>query len=94
MVTTPCTFIVLKKDIDWEIEQRRETQKVNATLARTSVQRIWDLNNRRFALGGVDKEHLFDLYQKNLTLSSRSEAVSITFVERAMLIWDKGTSCR
>ena len=30
----------MKKTIDWEIEQRRETQKVNATLARTTVQRI------------------------------------------------------
>lgn len=81
----------MKKTIDWEIEQRRETQKVNATLARTTVQRIWDVNMRRQA-GKSDKDQLFAMYQANLTTSARSEPVTLTFIERAIYIWDKGTS--
>ena len=81
----------MKKDIDWEIEQRRETQKVNATLARTTVQRIWDVNMRRQA-GKYDKEQLFAMHQATLTTSARSEPVTLTFIERAINIWDKGQS--
>ena len=91
MLSTPATFHIMKKDLDWEIEQRRETQKVNATLARTTVQRIWDVNTRRQALGGkVDKEQLFKMYELNLTLSGRSEPLTMTFIERAIFIWEKG----
>ena len=91
MLSTPCSFHVMKKTIDWEIEQRRETQKVNATLARTTVQHIWDVNMRRQA-GKSDKDQLFAMYQANLTTSARSEPVTLTFIERAIYIWDKGTS--
>ena len=91
MLSTPCTFCVLKKEIGWEIEQRRETQKVSETLSRTSVQRIWDVCSRRTSIGAnCTAEDLFQVYSEQLTLSSRSEAVTQTFITRAFLIWDNG----
>ena len=52
---------------------------------------FWDVNTRRQALGGkVDKEQLFKMYELNLTLSGRSEPLTMTFIERAIFIWEKG----
>lgn len=61
--------------------------------ARTTVQRIFDLNNRRFSTDAkMTPERLVQLYEQNLTLNQRSEALTLSFCEKAFVIWDRALS--
>ena len=93
MLTCPATFFAVDTDLEWFSEQRREHFSVNMTLARTTIQRIFDINARRNELGGkCTPQMVHDLYKKNLHISERSEPVTLTFIERSFVIWDRALS--
>ncbi len=90
LLTTPATFYCVQADIAWFAEQRRENFSTNTTLARTTVQRIFDLNNRRAQLGSkATPQQVLQLYAANLKTGERSEAITLSFCEKAFTIWDR-----
>ena len=93
LLSTPAAFHLVKGDMAWFMEQRREDMSTNATLARTTVQRIFDINNRRMQIGAKATPHqVLALYDAHLTTSEQSEKIAITFVERAFTLWDRALS--
>eukprot|EP00975_Prorocentrum_lima_P017278 3653467-Prorocentrum_lima.AAC.1 len=53
MSSAPCLFVLLdtEPDIEWRSQQLREDVSTKASLARTCVQRVFDVNQRRYAQG-------------------------------------------
>eukprot|EP00959_Pyramimonas_sp_CCMP1952_P200718 4198225-Pyramimonas_sp.AAC.1 len=93
MLSTPAAFFTVKGDMAWFTEQRREDMATNITLARTTVQRIFDINNRRMQIGSrATPQQVHALYDANLKTSEQSEKIAITFVERAFTLWDRALS--
>jgi hypothetical protein len=94
LLTAPATFYRVDQDIAWLAEQKRENYKTNVSLSRTTVQRIFDLNNRRMAIGAkTTPSKLFEIYTANLSTSKGSEAITLSFCEKAFTIWDRAL-CR
>ena len=94
-LTAPCLFVVVESeaDIEWRSHQIREDAAQNSSLARTPVQRIFDINNRRFKLGtNVTAQQIVDLYALKLRLSDRSESITKGWVASAFTIWDRALS--
>lgn len=89
-LTTPVVFHVVDTmdDVSWLAEQLRENISANATLVRSTVQRIFDINQRRIALNDPEPEALQKIYQTRLTTSARSEEVSLWFMKSAYAVWD------
>ena len=89
-LTTPAIFHLVDgaDDVSWLAEQLRENIGANATLVRTTVQRIFDINHRRLALNDPDPEDLHQIYNLRLTTSARSEDLSLWFVKGAYTVWD------
>ena len=106
LLTTPCSFILVDTDADisWRAAQIRENSQANATLARTAVQKVFDLAARRAELGIVNARDMYNLFTRKLNLADNSvrtdkrddmtEGFSMTFVEKSFIIWDRVQSLR
>ncbi len=95
MLSAPCLFVLLDKDsdIEWRSQQLREDISQKSNLARTCVQRIFDVNQRRFAHGvRVTPDTMVKLYHDNLRLSEKSEPITKSWVDCAFTIWDRAMS--
>ena len=94
-LTAPCLFVVVdsEADIEWRAHQIREDAAQNSSLARTPIQRIFDINNRRFKLGtNVTAQQIVDIYSEKLQMSDRSESITKGWVVSAFAIWDRALS--
>jgi hypothetical protein len=95
MLTTPVTFIKLPdiSEIGWRAAQLRENVQANLTLARTAVQKVFDLATRRQQYGMISPKSMYDLYTSKIVSSGddkgNGERVTLNFIEKAFTIWDK-----
>ncbi len=92
MTTAPCLFVLVPTtdSIVWRAQQLREDVSQKTSLARTPVQRIFDVVNRREAQGmRISAEAMVKLYSENLRLSERAEPITKSWVESAFTIWDR-----
>ena len=93
MLTVAAEFIVVdtEADIDWRSVQLREDIQANTTLARTAVQRIWDINLRRKSLPGkVTPQQIFELYDAKVKQAQNNpEQVTLSFCDMAFTVWDR-----
>ncbi len=95
MTTAPCLFVLVPPtdSIGWRAQQLREDVSQKASLARTPVQRIFDVVNRREAQGmRISAEAMVKLYSDNLRLSERAEPITKSWVETAFNVWDRALS--
>ena len=94
MLTTEGHFMVSEtlQSMDWLACQQREDIMQNTTLARTTVQRIFELIHRRKELNITTAKHMQELYAKSLVVSSYSEPITFSFVDMAFTIWDRALS--
>ena len=95
MLCTPCNFFVVQEegDLEWRSQQHREDASTNVTLARTPVQRIFDICQRRHQLGPkISVEKMVEVYATKLRLSERSEKITRTSIDMAFTVWDRALS--
>ena len=63
--------------MEWVAQQLREDQTQLSFLARTPTQRIFDVMQKREAMGvSYTPEQLLDLYDQKLKLSTKSEKLT------------------
>ena len=96
-LTAPCRFIAVatEQDIEWRCRQVRENLKEGSRMATAPVQRIFDINTKRFENGvRLTRDQIVDLYNdpSRLRLSSSSEPISKSLVDSAFTIWDRALS--
>lgn len=94
MLTVPASFVVLdtEDDISWRASRLRENLEANSTLARTAVQKVFDIAARRAQIGPhCTAKDLHAIWQVKIgtTGSTTAEAVTVSFIDKAFLIWDK-----
>ena len=91
MLTTPMMFTChqTEADLEWRASQMREDIKQNETLARTPVQRIFEIVQKRKQFNVKTSGEMVKLYESNMTMSSRSEKITPSFVDMALTIWDR-----
>ena len=96
-LTAPCKFIAVatEPDIEWRCRQVRENLKEGSVTATTPVQRIFDINAKRFEHGArLIRDQIVNLYsdQRRLRLSIKSEPISKGWVDCAFTVWDRALS--
>ena len=94
MQTTPATLRKANDlgTITWMPGQVREDIEATKTLARTVVQRIYEVMQNKVEYRCSAVRYLQEMYRKNLRLASTSEPVSNTFLDMASAIWDRALS--
>ena len=93
-LTAPCKFVAVatEPDIEWRSRQVRENLREGSKMATTPVQRIFDINTKRFENGvRLTRDQIVDLYNdpSKLRLSSLSEPITKSLVDSAFTIWDR-----
>lgn len=78
--------------LEWKACQARENIKQNTTLARTTVQRIFELVQRRKEMNITSPKAMEELYSKELRVSTYSEPVTFSFIDMAFTVWDRALS--
>ena len=79
-----------ESELQWMAQQYRENIKQRDYLTRTPVQRIFDLQSKMAQLGPhASTADVLALYNKNLKLSTKSEALSENFIDQADSIYKK-----
>ena len=91
MLTTPCTFVKLadETELGWRASKLRENIAANTTLARTAVQKVLDVAQRRAQLGNVSAQRMLDIYTEKLGDGGGGEPITLSFIDKAFNIWDK-----
>ena len=93
-ISIAARFKVLDRedDLEWRQRQLRENfSQIATSLQQSPVQRIFDLAQKRDALGGprIPASTIHDVYTKNLQLSELSEPLTLTYCEQALAVWDR-----
>ena len=92
MIIAPCLFVKVARleDLEWKALQLREDNSQKAKLARTAVQRVFEIINRRGQSGkAISAETMEQLYSEKLNMAENSEPVSENWVKTAYDLWDK-----
>ena len=85
------TFLVDGLDkIKWMACQIREDIESNVALARTVVQRIYEIIQKRTELKCESSKELHEMYTKHLRMAKSDAAPSTKgFIDMALTIWDR-----
>ena len=92
MLTTPATLHLVDglDKIKWMACQIREDIESNVTLARTVVQRIYEIIQKRTELKCESSKELHEMYTKHLRMAKSDAAPSTKgFIDMALTIWDR-----
>ena len=94
LLTTPASFVKLETEaeISWRSSKLREDIESNNTLARTAVQKVFDIAQRRVELGNVSAEALYEVWCKKVGQAegvASADQVTVSFIEKAFMIWDR-----
>ncbi|CAE7487786.1 unnamed protein product [Symbiodinium sp. CCMP2456] len=92
LLETQVDIRVVETDVQlqWEAQQYRENINQRQYLARTPVQRIFDLQSKSMQLGPHSSDaDLAALYRENLRLSSKSEPISDHFIAQGLEVYRK-----
>jgi hypothetical protein len=94
LLTTPAVFVRLAdaNELGWRASKLRENIEANKTLARTAVQKIFDVAQRRIQMGNISAAQMLTVYIAKLGPSGGGgggEPVTMSFIEKAFHIWDK-----
>ncbi|CAJ1452204.1 unnamed protein product [Effrenium voratum] len=77
------------EDLEWKALQLREDNSQKAKLARTAVQRVFEIINRGQSGKAISAETMEQLYSEKLNMAENSEPVSENWVKTAYDLWDK-----
>lgn len=62
-------------------------------ITRPQVQRIFDINHRRHAMGArISVDAMVQLYRSEINMSDRNEQITRSFVDMAFTVWDRALS--
>jgi len=91
MLTSPAVFHVVDTtdELSWVAENIREDFSSAQTLVRTTVQRIFHVNNERVSMGNPPVTEMHERFDKKLKTSTNSEEISLWFIKGCYEIWDK-----
>lgn len=92
ILATPCEIVVLENDsrYEWEAQQLREDLVQMTYLQRSPSQRIFDAVSKIEQMGSsYTPEAIVELYEKNLTLSSKTEKYTVHFLSCSQLVFDR-----
>ena len=94
MLTTPATLHLVDgaDKIKWMACQEREDIESNMTLARTVVQRIYEVIQKKKDYKCESSKELHDVYVKHLRMANSEAMVSKGFIDMAGTIWERALS--
>ena len=94
LLTAPAVFDKLAdaSELGWRASKLRENIEANKTLARTAVQKIFDVAQRRIQMGNISAAQMLTVYIEKLGPSGGGgggEPVTMSFIDKAFHIWDR-----
>ena len=92
LLTAPATLQMVdsEQDLMWKAQQWKEDTSALGVLACTAIQRVFDIQHRRAMLGEhFSPERVVEEYNKNLTLSVKSDAIKVGLVNHCTAIFDR-----
>ncbi len=91
LLTTPAVFVRLAdaNELGWRASKLRDNIEANKTLARTGVQKIFDVAQRRTNLGNISAAQMLTVYISKLGPAGGGEPVTMSFIDKAFHIWDR-----